>query len=294
MAHIYTGLDIGNGYIKVIVVNANLNKYYVLATTSVKTNGLKKNVIYDEKKLKNSLITAIKNTEEKIGMKIREVILCLPANRASMTIEHGLVNIKGDRVRGRDVSNVFEDTILDSYDNTRELVSCLPISFTVDDEASVSNPIDEEGEKLFMKGVVATSPKNEIYPFIDIVRSLGLNITDIVYNIQADYYTVSSKDLDRKLGAVINIGNDITSVGIFNKGIMIKNSYIPVGSSSVDKDISFVYKIDLPMAKELKEKFAISSSRYADSNDLEVVVNSGNKKITINQVQISEVIESRL
>src|SRR5699024_3995807 len=127
---------------------------------------------------------------------------------------------------------------------------------------------DKEGEKLFMKGVVATSPKNEIYPFIDIVRSLGLNITDIVYNIQADYYTVSSKDLDRKLGAVINIGNDITSVGIFNKGIMIKNSYIPVGSSSVDKDISFVYKIDLPMAKELKEKFAISSSRYADSNDL--------------------------
>ena len=294
MAHIYTGLDIGNGYIKVIVVNANLNKYYVLATTSVKTNGLKKNVIYDEKKLKNSLITAIKNTEEKIGMKIREVILCLPANRASMTIEHGLVNIKGDRVRGRDVSNVFEDTILDSYDNTRELVSCLPISFTVDDEASVSNPIDEEGEKLFMKCVVATSPKNEIYPFIDIVRSLGLNITDIVYNIQADYYTVSSKDLDRKLGAVINIGNDITSVGIFNKGIMIKNSYIPVGSSSVDKDISFVYKIDLPMAKELKEKFAISSSRYADSNDLEVVANSENKKITINQVQISEVIESRL
>ena len=294
MAHIYTGLDIGNGYIKVIVVNANLNKYYVLATTSVKTNGLKKNVIYDEKKLKNSLITAIKNTEEKIGMKIREVILCLPANRASMTIEHGLVNIKGDRVRGRDVSNVFEDTILDSYDNTRELVSCLPISFTVDDEASVSNPIDEEGEILFMKGVVATSPKNEIYPFIDIVRSLGLNITDIVYNIQADYYTVSSKDLDRKLGAVINIGNDITSVGIFNKGIMIKNSYIPVGSSSVDKDISFVYKIDLPMAKELKEKFAISSSRYADSNDLEVVANSENKKITINQVQISEVIESRL
>ena len=294
MAHIYTGLDIGNGYIKVIVVNANLNKYYVLATTSVKTNGLKKNVIYDEKKLKNSLITAIKNTEEKIGMKIREVILCLPANRASMTIEHGLVNIKGDRVRGRDVSNVFEDTILDSYDNTRELVSCLPISFTVDDEASVSNPIDEEGEKLFMKGVVATSPKNEIYPFIDIVRSLGLNITDIVYNIQADYYTVSSKYLDRKLGAVINIGNDITSVGIFNKGIMIKNSYIPVGSSSVDKDISFVYKIDLPMAKELKEKFAISSSRYADSNDLEVVANSENKKITINQVQISEVIESRL
>ena len=50
MAHIYTGLDIGNGYIKIVVVNANNDSYYVLATTSVKTSGLKKNVIYDEKK----------------------------------------------------------------------------------------------------------------------------------------------------------------------------------------------------------------------------------------------------
>ena len=297
MAHIYTGLDIGNGYIKIVVVNANLDKYYVLATTSVKTNGLKKNVIYDEKKLKNSLVNAIKTTEEKIGMKIKEVILCLPANRASMTIEHGLVNIKGERVRGRDINNVVEDTVLNSYDDSRELVSCLPISFTVDDEASVSNPIDEQGEKLFLKAVVATSPKNEIYPFINIVRSIGINITDIVHNIQADYYTVAnkaSKDLDRKMGAVINIGTDITSIGVFNKGIMIKNSYIPVGSSSVDKDISFVYKVDLSKAKELKETFALTSSRYADSNDLKTVTDNEGKKITINQVQISEVIESRI
>ena len=38
---------------------------------------------------------------------------------------------------------------------------------------------------------------------------------------------------------------------------MIKNSYIPVGSSSVDKDIAFVYKLDLKEAKSLKETFAL-------------------------------------
>ena len=30
---------------------------------------------------------------------------------------------------------------------------------------------------------------------------------------------------------------------------MIKNSYLPVGSSSVDKDISFIYKVDLKEAE---------------------------------------------
>ena len=294
MNHIYTGLDIGNGEIKIVVVNASGNKYHVLASTSVKTVGLKKNVIYDDKKLKASLLNAIKLTEEKIGMRIKEVILTVEANRASMTIENGLVNIKGDKVRGRDIEAVIKDTTLNAYDETRELVSCLPISFTVDDEASVINPLGEYGEKLFLKAVVATSPKEEIYPFINLVRSIGINITDIIYNTQADYYTIASKELDRKMGAIINIGEDITSIGVFNKGIMIKNSYIPVGSSSVDKDIAFIYKVDLKEARKLKEKFALSSSRYADSNDDIVVTNKENKKITINQIEISKVIESRI
>ena len=294
MNHIYTGLDIGNGEIKIVVVNASDNNYHVLASTSVKTLGLKKNTIYDEKKLKASLLNAIKITEEKLGMKIKEVVLTLNANRASMTMESGLVNIRGDKVRGKDIDAVIKDTVEDTYDDTRELVSCLPISFTVDDEASVINPLDEVGEKLFLKAVVASSPKEEIYPFINLVRSVGINITDIIYNTQADYYTVSSKELDRKMGAIINIGADITSIGVFNKGIMIKNSYIPVGSSSVDKDISFIYKVDLKEARKLKETFALTSSRYADSNDNVVLTNKENKKITINQMQISEVIESKI
>ncbi len=294
MNHIYTGLDIGNGEIKIVVVNANNSNYHVLASTSVKTLGLKKNTIYDEKKLKNSLLRALKITEEKIGMKIIEVILTLPANRASMTIESGLVNIRGEKVTGKDIENVIRDTVEDTYDNTRELISCLPISFTVDDEASVINPLGEVGEKLFLKAVVATSPKEEIYPFINLVRSVGINITDIIYNTQGDYYTIATKELDRKMGAIINIGADITSVGVFNKGIMIKNSYIPVGSSSVDKDISFIYKVDLKEARKLKETFALTSARYADNNDDITVIDKENKKITINQTQISEVIESRI
>ena len=96
MNHIYTGLDIGNSEIKIVVVNATKDACYLLTATSYRTEGLKKNVIYDEKKLKQSLLNAIKLTEEKIGMKIREVILTLPANRANMTMENGLVNIKDE------------------------------------------------------------------------------------------------------------------------------------------------------------------------------------------------------
>lgn len=289
-----TSLDIGNEEIKVIVASAFDNKCNVLASTSIRSSGIKKNTIYNEKKLRESVKLAILKTEEKIGMKIKEVILLIPSNTAKMTIETGLVDIKDNIVRGSDIKRVLADAKKDTFDDTRELVSVLPISFTVDDNISVSNPIGEEGNKLFVKAVVSTSLKSEIYPLIGIVSSLGISIVDIVHKSQADYYTVSNNSLDRKLGCVINMGGDVATVSIFNKGIMIKNSYIPLGSSSVDKDISFVYKVDIKTARHLKETFALAVPRYADKYDSIDVVNLENKSITVTQSEISKVIESRL
>lgn len=289
-----TSLDIGNEEIKVIVASAFDNKCNVLASTSIRSSGIKKNTIYNEKKLRESVKLAILKTEEKIGMKIKEVILLIPSNTAKMTIETGLVDIKDNIVRGSDIKRVLADAKKDTFDDTRELVSVLPISFTVDDNISVSNPIGEEGNKLFVKAVVSNSLKSEIYPLISIVSSLGISIVDIVHKSQADYYTVSNNSLDRKLGCVINMGGDVTTVSIFNKGIMIKNSYIPLGSSSVDKDISFVYKVDIKTARHLKETFALAVPRYADKYDSIDVVTLENKSITVTQSEISKVIESRL
>ena len=289
-----TSLDVGNEEIKVIVASAFNNKCNVLASTSIRSSGIKKNTIYNEKKLRDSIKLAIAKTEEKIGMKIREIILLIPSNTAKMTIETGLVDIKDNIVRGSDIKRVLADAKKDTFDDTRELVSVLPISFTVDDNISVSNPIGEEGNKLFVKAVVSTSLKSEIYPLISIVSSLGISIVDIVHKSQADYYAVSNNSLDRKLGCVINLGGDVTTVSIFNKGIMIKNSYIPLGSSSVDKDISFVYKVDIKTARHLKETFALAVPRYADKYDSIDVVTLENKSITVTQSEISKVIESRL
>ena len=289
-----TSLDIGNEEIKVIVASAFDNKCNVLASTSIRSSGIKKNTIYNEKKLRESVKLAILKTEEKIGKKIKVVILLIPSNTAKMTIETGLVDIKDNIVRGSDIKRVLADAKKDIFDDTRELVSVLPISFTVDDNISVSNPIGEEGNKLFVKAVVSTSLKSEIYPLISIVSSLGISIVDIVHKSQADYYTVSNNSLDRKLGCVINMGGDVTTVSIFNKGIMIKNSYIPLGSSSVDKDISFVYKVDIKTARHLKETFALAVPRYADKYDSVDVVTLENKSITVTQSEISKVIESRL
>lgn len=40
--HIYTGLDIGNDQIKIVVAEAEGSDFYVLASTSIRSTGMKK------------------------------------------------------------------------------------------------------------------------------------------------------------------------------------------------------------------------------------------------------------
>ena len=96
------------------------------------------------------------------------------------------------------------------------------------------------------------------------------------------------------MGVIINIGEESTTVSIFNKGIIIKNEVIKGGSLYVDKDLSYIYKIDLQTARKLKEIFAITVSRYADNNEWMEIENQESKKIRITQTETSKIIESRL
>ena len=96
------------------------------------------------------------------------------------------------------------------------------------------------------------------------------------------------------MGVVINIGEDSTNVSLYNKGIMIKNSTINVGSFYIDHDLSYIYNIDLEKARELKEKFVVASSRYADIYDKIELETKGGTKYNVTQMDVSKVVEARI
>ena len=109
-----------------------------------------------------------------------------------------------------------------------------------------------------------------------------------------DYYEARGKDTEKEIGAIVDIGDETISVSIFNKGIIIKDDIINLGSKNIDKDISYIYGIDLSTARDLKENFSVSSRKYADSNDnIELTLNK-EETIKINQYELSEIVEARI
>lgn len=296
MRDIYTGIDIGSDSIKIVISEFLDNRFNILASTNVRSAGVKKGLIVDKDLVINSLKLAVKEVEPSLGVKIDKAIITVPSNNRRFSVVSGTTKIKSfeQGVTGEDISAALEDAVIEKLLEKESLVSIIPISFSVDEGDGVADPKGMKGDYLEVKAVLAAVPRNIIVPFLEVFDACGIEVEDITFGSIGDYYETKNNDTDKSLGAIINIGNDTVNVSIFNKGIIIKEANIDLGSKNIDKDISYIYGVDLTTSRTLKENFTVCSRRYADVNDvLELETKTGDKVI-INQYEISEVVESRV
>lgn len=295
MSEIYTGIDLGTDSIKIIVSEKDNDKYHVLASVCSPSEGIKNGFIEDTKLAVSSIKKALREVEELLGIKVSKVIACIPPAQCSMNIVHGKVDIIDyNEITGVDVSNVLLDALKGEDFTNDELVTAMPISFTIDEEKNIMDPKGMKGSVLETKIVISTTPKEPLYRILEVLKLSGLETVDISFTSVGDYYVIKNRKYDELVGAIINIGEVSTNVAVFNKGIQIKNSVLPIGSSNVDKDLTYVFKSKISESRKIKENFAVAMASYADQNDIwSFQVDKDNKK-EINQVGVSKVVEARI
>ena len=295
MGDVYTAIDMGTDSIKVVVMEKKGKEFLTLASTSVKSSGIKEGFVTDTKAAVNSVKNAIKRINDKLGIRVSKVIACVPPVNCKMRIFSGSWDvIDYEEITGEDVRCVLKDALVDRIGDDEEVVTVSPIEFVVDEVAGIRDPKGMPGKVLETKIVVATMDKEALYRVLEVLRLSGLETVDIGFSSTGDYYAIKTKKMDELVGAIINIGEVSSNISIFNKGIQIKNSLVPIGSLNVDRDLSYVFKIGDVDARRIKESFAVSMSSYADRNDVMEATNVDGEKIEINQVGASKIVEGRL
>ena len=296
MKKILTGIDIGSRFIKIVVTEFNDNKNYVLASTCVKSKGVKNGLIEDPSLVVESLNVGLTNIEDKLGVPISKAIITIPSNDRNLSITSGSTEILGEEhtVDARDVKTCIENATNDKVGDDMALVTVSPIVFRIDDkEDGVKDPIGEVGSTLSVKVVLGSVPKKNIMPILQVMKEVGIEVVDYVFSEVADYYNVIGSKYDNLVGGVINIGYDKMNVSVFNKGIMIKDEIIDSGSRNIEQDLMYIYKIKRGMAKNIKENFAYAATSLATKDALDID-NAEGKPISITNLEASGIVESRL
>lgn len=294
MRKIYTGIDVGSDSIKIVTSEFLNDRFYTLASVSVKSVGITRGIITDYDMALNSLNLAKKEIEKALGTSVNKAIITVPSNDRNLSVIEGSINLYNEFVTGEDVTAVLGEASVDRVEENEEIVSIIPILFSLDEDRLTPNPNGAKSSVLGVKALLAKAPKKQVYSFLKLFADANIEVVDVTFNCIGDYFEARDKETDNTFGALINIGHEKTDVSIFNKGILIKNSIINLGSKNIDKDISYVYGIDINAARELKEKFALASRRYADINETVEFMADDKDKVTINQYEITEVVEARI
>ncbi len=296
MKEIITSLDVGSNTVKIVVGEVIKEKLNVLCCCEVKSKGIKKGIVVNPEEAILSLREAFKKCEEVLEIKISKVIMCVPSYNAEFIVGEGYTTITRENkiINGDDILRALQACVYNKVPSNKELISIMPIEFSIDNNEIISDPKGKEGTKLFAKAVISISPKKNVYNILNLLENIGINVVDISFNSLADYYEFKKEEYNDKLVAVINIGSEKTEIGIVNKNTLVAVETLPYGGRNIDRDIAYIYNMNRDTAKSLKEKFAYAHKRNSSTSETEEVLNKDGEKIKINQYEISEVVYSRL
>ena len=293
MKKIYTAIDIGSDTIKFVVGEYFKNKLNILATYEQKAKGIRKGLIVDPNLAINSIKDGIKEINNNLGIDIKKVIVGVPSYNAKFMFVTSEIEITGDAITTDDVNNLIKASVYSKVEQDYELITVLPLTFLIDGEKE-NKVVGKTGNKLEIKGIMISAPKKNVYSVLSVMEGAGLEVVDIIVSALGDYYEVRNDNLDKNIGAIINLGHETTNVSVFSRGKLMNTETIQLGGINVDKDLAYMFNINVFDAREIKEKFASSHKRFIALNDVYEVKNTAGEVIKLNQIEVTEIVMDRL
>ncbi len=296
LKNIFTSIDIGSDNVKVVVCELHNNKLNLLAASSVTSKGIKRGIIVNAEEAAESIKKVFEEVESMLGIKIKKVIASIPSYFAEFSFIKGSVNVINEQhiVGSEEIVDVLGAAMDSRLTAEKEMITIIPIDFKLDETEGISNPLGHTGQNLSTRAIMVTTPKKNIYSVVSVLESIGVDIVDIMINGIGNIHSFKNRDISNMVGAIVDIGSETTTVSLYNKAVIVKNSIIGVGGKVLDNDLVYSYKVSKNEARKIKETFALAYKKYASVSDFYEAKNGLNEDIKINQYEISEIVNSRL
>lgn len=296
MKKVYTSINLGSDTIKFVVGELYNNKINLLSSYEITSKGIRKGLIVDANLVINSIKDGIKEINKNLGIGIKKVIVNVPSYNAKfLYVTSSITNENEDKIiTSKMVANLIKKSVYSKLANDYELLTVIPLDFVIDGNKGNNKAVGIKGTEIEFKGIMISTPKKNIYSVISCIEGASLEVADITFDGIGDYFEVRNANLDKKVGAIINLGHDTTTVSIINKGKFMNTEIIQIGGRSIDKDLACVFGISIFDARTIKEKFAVAHKRYAQIGETYEVKNNLGEMIKLNQYEVSQVTMERL
>ena len=266
-------IDLGNWYIKWLLILDEEDKSSILAKEMIKTSGMKRGRILDWSAFMQTIKLVIDSLSKKIDTWIDSVTIWLSNPQTVVKRIRDSKRLLQMDIWDDDVNGLLNNISDASWEINYEVLKIIPVYWIIDDELKVKDPLWMQGRKVELVADVFLVPSNFYNDIIKLFDELWLDIDDILPNIlwvEEAVLDIETKDL---WSIIIDIGTNQTSFVIYEDWNSLWYWVIPVGSEEITKDISIWLKIDIKEAEKVKKEkwlVLIENTNEYDDQQLDI------------------------
>jgi cell division protein FtsA len=255
---IVTAIDVGTTKICTSIAEITENgSAQVIGVGISPSHGLHKGLVVNIADAAQSIKASINKAEQAANYKVESAYVGVTGRHVSSVNNKGVVAItRNDRlVRSDDLKRVLSSAQSIKVPNDRKLLHVIPRNYAVDGQVGVRDPVGMHGFRLDVETHVITAAAASVQNLIKCIRSLGVEIDDLVLEPLASSEAVLTED-EKQVGVVLaDIGGGTTDICIFKDGAIWHTAILPVAGYQLTRDVAIGLGLPFDVAEEMKKRY---------------------------------------
>ncbi|PIS13255.1 MAG: cell division protein FtsA [Candidatus Tagabacteria bacterium CG09_land_8_20_14_0_10_41_14] len=255
-------IDVGTATVKTIIAERRKDEAmpYILGTGISPSHGVRRGCVINAHDVASAIKNSVKKAYETSDIKPHKAFISIGSTDVEGARSKGSVMVSraDHEISENDIKRALKqgETQLNrdssSYLLNRDILHVFPISYALDGEEIIGNPIGMRGEKLEVDTLFITALSKHINSLIKSMDLAGIEVEDVAADCWAMSQILTSEK-EKEVGCMlINVGGDTSSIIAFEEGSPISVEVFPIGSHHITYDIASGLQIVLPEAEELK------------------------------------------
>jgi cell division protein FtsA len=255
---VITAIDVGTTKICTAIAEITENgSAQVIGVGITPSHGLHKGLVVNIDDAAKSIKESVRKAEQSANYKVESAYVGVTGRHVSSVNNKGVVAItRNDRlVRPDDLKRVLSSAQSIKVPNDRKLLHVIPRNYAVDGQVGVRNPVGMHGFKLDVETHVITAAAASVQNLVKCIRSLGIEIDDLVLEPLASAEAVLTED-EKQVGVVLaDIGGGTTDICIFKDGSIWHTAILPVAGYQLTRDVAIGLGLPFDVAEEMKKRY---------------------------------------
>ena len=292
-------LDIGTSKICALIADTGFSDGVprVLGIGTAPAEGLRRGVVVDLDRTVRSIAQAVTDAELMAQVKVDQVICSIGGDQVKSINSRGVVAVHGaqQEVTPADVERAIQAARAVLLPTDREIIHCLPVSFTMDDQTGIKDPVGMTGRRLEVEVHLVTGAVNTASNITRALELADLGVQDLILQSVASGWAVLDRE-EMEMGTlVIDMGGMTTDVAIFLEGSIRHTSSLPVGGRNVTNDLAIGLRIGAEVAEELKRMYGSACVDMVPPDEVcKIPGPPGRPSHDVTRTHLAEIIEPRM